>query len=317
MRARDMSPSRDLGFRRCSALGCETLSATNLNSGISMLWSLFVFYVVLSQIFVVGVLLYGLFSPGCDGIKHLNHLNPLHRWLSILITFIGGIVLAPAIAPFLVYLWNQLNKQVDAEFEYIESVQRSHQELMLEPLHRDNIDDELWNHFEEEALAIVDLGYSVIEDVWLKGEPQNSKARILLQRDGHTFVEIGRVFDICYTELVSFLDDGSVVSSATCDPIDIEKQLAKNGYYINACPELTGVELMQSHDQFLDRMAEGAGVEIRCVPESQWKAYFQYHNRRFSEIKHLIGKSDEACEAIFPEAGSSELAAEPATPSGF
>ena len=278
-----------------------------------MIWYVLIGYVIISQIIVIGLFCSTLFSRDSGTREQLAHLSPKSRMLSIGVAFFLGIALAPLVTPFLFYLYKQCSRTMNSENEYWESIQTTHHELTLVPLHESNLDEELLNHFETETPDVEAAGFNSMGEYWLKPEPFNSKARIFLQDDGHTMVEVGRVLEIEYIELLSFLDDGSVVSSATCEPIDIQKPLSKNGYHIQCCSELTTTELLESHEQFLNQTSDTKQIDIRCVPESQWSEYFQYHNRRFSQIKYLIGKANSPTEAIFPETGLTETHTEPAT----
>ena len=150
--------------------------------------------------------------------------------------------------------------------------------------------------------------YRLIGDFWMKGEPFNSKARIFLHPQGETFVEIGNTLDTDYCEMLTFLDDGSVISTANCDPLDMQKELAEHGYHVQCHPGMQLAEMMNKHDEFLASIQQHTGTDIRPIPFTRWQEYFHYHNRRFGEIKFLIGKGIEAPEnAEFPASDSEQF----------
>ncbi len=93
-----------------------------------------------------------------------------------------------------------------------------------------------------------------------------------------------------------FLEDGSVVSSANCEPLDIQPELGEHGYHVECHPGIELAEMMERHEALLASVQQQTGVTVRSIPAARWREYFHYHNRRFGEIKFLIGKATAALE---------------------
>ena len=207
----------------------------------------------------------------------------------------------------LCYLWRRCSQEINEEIEFWNSVQQSHYDLRLDPLHNDNLSEELRDYFDKQSLAPLALEYQLLGDFWMKDEPFNSKARIFLHPQGHTFAEIGITLDVEYCEIFSFLEDGSVVSSANCETLDIHHELAEHRYHVECFPGLEMSELLEKHESLLTKAQQQPGIAVRPIPAEHWKEYFHYHNRRFGEIKFLIGKATESpSETDFPESGSEQ-----------
>lgn len=271
-----------------------------------MIWYLIVGYVVVSQILVVGGLAFTLFGNNCVEEEEQVQPGSIRGVLAKIILILAGFVFAPILAPVLCYLWRRCSQEISEEIEYWNSVQQSHYDMRLDPLHNDNLNDELRVYFEEQSAAPLALDYQLLGDFWMKDEPFNSKARIFLHPQGHTFAETGNTLDVDYCEILSFLDDGSVVSSANCDPLDIHDELAEHRYYVECYPGLEMVELLEKHEQLLSTTQEQTEIAVRKIPVEQWKDYFHYHNRRFGEIKFLIGKATESPSDVDFPASESE-----------
>ena len=103
----------------------------------------------------------------------------------------------------------------------------------------------LREHIEDNAPAAQELGYELLGDLWLKPEPYNSKARLYLHPDGKSFAEIGVTLDTYYCEMISFLQDGTVISTAACEPFDVAAKMKQHGYVVQFVPEGNLLELLE------------------------------------------------------------------------
>ena len=246
-----------------------------------MIWYLIIGYVALSQILVVGGLAFSLFGNACPQEEELEQPSLRQRILSRSILLLAGFLFAPILAPVFFYLWRRCSQEIGEEIEFWNSVQQSHYDLRLDPLHDDNLSEELRAYFDEQSAAPLAQDYQLLGDFWMKDEPFNSKARIFLHPDEYVFAEIGYTLEVNYCEMLSFLEDGSVVSSANCEPLDIQPELGEHGYHVECHPGIELAEMMERHEALLASVQQQTGVTVRSIPAARWREYFHYHNRRF------------------------------------
>jgi hypothetical protein len=274
-----------------------------------MFWSLFVGYCVVCQIVVAGFLLLAWFN-GCESesAERLKELPEGKRVFAIGVVVVLAFCAAPIVAPLCLYLFKVAWKACSAEAEYWTDLRQNHTEMSLEPLREENIDEQLSEHIDQQASAAEALGYDKLGDFWLKPEPYNSKARLYLHPDGHTFAEIGVTLDTYYCELISFLEDGSVVSSAACEPFDEASEMKSHGYVIQFVSDGGMLDLLEAHTPFLNATCEEFGKTTAKITLDDWKDFFRYHDRHFAEVQHAIGDGNlPETPAEFPGfAGSDE-----------
>ena len=231
-----------------------------------MIWYLIIGYVVLSQILVVGLWAYSFFGAACPQAEQLKQSDKGNQFWTTAILLLLGFLLAPILAPVFLYFWYRCSQEVGEEIEYWNTVLKNHYELRLDPLHNDNIGDELRAYLDEHSAAPLAEDYQLIGDFWMKDEPFNSKARIFLHQHGETFVEIGNTLENDYCETLSFLDDGSVVSTANCGPLDIQVELAENGYHVECHPGMSLDEMINKHEELLASIQQQTGTDRDHIP---------------------------------------------------
>jgi len=276
-----------------------------------MLWSSFLGYIILSEIVVVAAMVLGLTAKDCPPVEHFDRLDSRQKWIAMLVTGTLAILLAPVVAPLLIFCLIKVFQTADADSRYWNEVRSTHQELILELVHPSNISDELAAHFQLHSPSLDGLGYEPLGTYWLKHEPFNSKARFYRDPQGISIAEIGLTLDVCYCEIQSFLEDGSIISTASCDPFDAAK-FAKKGFHVQFCPNQEMIDLIEAHQTFVQRIANEEKSPVRLVMNDDWMEYCRYQGRRFSQIKYEIGEGKEPVDCEFPPARVSDsLASQP------
>lgn len=270
-----------------------------------MIWFCLLTYVLLSQI-TMCTLLHKCFTERDDS-QHelLSRLDSTQKQRLLMLSWIASIVLGPFLLPCILFdcLFGAAAKARRSEVKFWRDFKRRYRPLILDPVHRYNIDQKLWEHFEHEQPAFDAFDFQVLGEFVLKDEPLKIETRVLLHPTGQCIAEIGQVGDSYYLEITSFLDNGSVVCTSNGNQLAFRELLAKHDYHCFALPDADGLELIEQHEQNLKRClkSECAGRSIRAIPEDSWKAYFQYNNRRFGQILHTIGEHDDGPDQVeFP-----------------
>ncbi len=207
------------------------------------------------------------------------------------------VIAAPLALPVMIFLLWKFNRR--AQEEHKEKYGR-HVELRLEPLHSLNMPEELARYIEEFEPTLVGMNFETLGDFWLKGEPYNSKARIYLSDDLKHFAEIGVTLNTYYCEVISFLENGTVIGSANvpqfCKPFSSEKL----GYCVNGVGGNSDMlETIESHLDFVDLASERASEPVRMMSRERWQEYYHYHNRKNGQVRFERGEAidrPEQCE---------------------
>ena len=177
-----------------------------------------------------------------------------------------------------------------------------YQDVKLEPLHQANVYGPLLDHFEEHTPDVLEAEFYCVGDYWIKDEPYNGKAKIFLHQDKHAIAEIGVTLGYHYFELISFLENGNVVSSAKCESVAVFEKFGEHGMHIQASEAWSFLEMNDAHRQYLIDLALAQQSAIREIEPERWKEYFRYHNQKFGQVRFQLGEiksSPDHCQ--FPE----------------
>lgn len=278
-----------------------------------MIWYVLFGYLVVAEISVLAVVTTNFFSGSCPAVEELRReqTEEIGHVQFAIFYFLTPILTAPLTFPVMVYAYFLCRREIDAEAAYWNDVKESYSDLSLDPLHPCNVDEDLLRHFEDQSECLVALGYQSLGDVWLKEEPPfHSKGRFWLDPEQTTLTEIGRTIDTHYCELTSFLDDGSVITSVTCESTDLFEQMKDHGYFFACCPQASMEELVGIHNDLMQRASGQTGLSVRRIAPGQWKAYLLYSNRRFAQVAFELGEKQECPDqVVFPAAEPSQAAA--------
>ena len=268
-----------------------------------MIWNLILGYVIVAQVVtlcLVGVAYFS--SSGCEQVESLKAANKGARLplLLLAVTVLG----APFIFPFTVKSFFDLWGESKAEADYWNGVRREFKALSLEPLHPGNVGDKLRNHIDEQSECLQALGHTHLGEVCIKDtKPQMSKGSFWLSPDQSTMAEITSMFeDLCFCELSSYLEDGTVVSTANCESTPVFSKIKKYGFFVSCHLGLEMDQLLKAHQEHLATVVEEVGQPVRPIEVEIWKEYCRYQNRRFAEVVQNFEKDVIVPdEIVFPE----------------
>lgn len=270
-----------------------------------MIWFCVLGYVLVSQLAMCTLLQTFIVDKDDSENDWLACLDPQQKRRLILLSWIASIVAGPIVLPLMLLdcLFGAASDARRAEVKFWAGFKRRYRPLVLDPVHRYNMDEHLWEHLESEQAAFDAFDFQVLGEFVLKDEPLKIEARVLLHPEGQCIAEIGQVADSFYIELTSFLEDGGVVCTSNGTELEIREQLSCEQYHCFACPDADALELIEQHRMNLDQYLATHEEPIRLVPERHWKAYFRYSNQRFGEILHRLGEHDNGPDCVdFPSA---------------
>ena len=255
-----------------------------------MPWNFLVGYWLLSQVTVGGCIAFS--WKVCEDFPLRDQFKEMSLRNRVWLLSIFGVLncfLAPLLLPWLTW---SLVSEYRRELTEARELQRTFKELVLDPLHECNIPKNLMEYIEEHTEAPIALGYENLGDYWLKHEPFNSKARLFLDADRTTFVEIGITLDTLYFEANSFLMDGTAIATASCHPFKQATKFAERHYHVNFVPDADMSELILAHTAALNKLAQEKNVEVCQIPRDDWQPYYRYHNQRYGQIRFELGEID-------------------------
>ena len=267
-----------------------------------MIWNLILCYVLVTQavtLLIVGAAYF--FSSGCEHVESLKAANqgiklPL---LLLAVTVLG----APFFFPFIIKSFFDAMRESKAESDYWNGVRREFKALSLEPLHPENVGQELRNHIDAQSECLNALGYQHLGEVWIKDtKPQMSKGSFWLSPDQSTMAEITSMFEgLCFCEVSSYLEDGTVVSTANCESSPVFSKIKKYGFFVSCHLGLEMDQLLIAHKEHLATVVEEVGQPVRPIEVEIWKEYCRFQNRRFAEVVQNFEKDVVVPdEIVFP-----------------
>lgn len=212
------------------------------------------------------------------------------------------LLLAPIVTPYLMYKQSCAMDWAKAEQEKWRKINRTFYGLSLDPLERKDIDEDLWAFLEDSTAILEGNGYRNLGDFRTKDEPIPGIARFFLSPDGTKLLSIGEVLETRYFEAESYLEDGSIVSTANADSVPLFDEIQQHNFFVQSLPDAGLSEILQRHDDFLAQKSTWNSCGVRRMAIEDWQDYARYSNRRMGQIKYEIGKADAAPEACeFPQ----------------
>jgi hypothetical protein len=255
---------------------------------------------LISQVIVGAVIVVGLVDENAEHVAWFRSLDRLKRCSAIVVAGLSGLLLGPFLFPYLLYMC--FRDSLADESPSCRISNRTYRPLLLDPVHQYNFAPDIWDHFETEQPAFTAHNFQTLGEFLVKGPPIKIEARLLLHPTGNCLAEVGVAEDFPYIELISFLEDGSVISTSNGPRISIESQLAEKGYFLKSLPNLDSLELMDQHDFQIQLAASMRRSDLREVPEADWKTYFRYHNQKLGNILFQQGLLDNGPESFhFPD----------------
>ncbi len=258
-----------------------------------MAWNVLLAYIVVTEV-ILFVWIWWAFRFCGEGNSLISQVglstaSPLRKCLFYLVVNGLMFIAAPFAVPIMIV---SLRKCIGEELAENRKLQRMFQELLLDPLHPLNMPEELAAHIEEHLPAATAMGFESLGDYWLKDAPYNSKGRIFLSADSLAFAEIAVCLETYYCELVSFLEDGSIIGTVNAPHNENTNHLNEKGWYANYIGEADMLETIESHFKFIEEVSERSDQPLRKISRENWKAYYQYHNQKYGQVRFELGETD-------------------------
>ena len=260
-----------------------------------MTWPILIAYVVVAELIIFSWVLgsfwfgYKIPKPVFDAfLLPTSQRLCFYAWQGLLL-FISAPIVLPLllIDLILIKLNGQKRKEHEKKFGH-------HVEASLDPLHPLNMPTDLEDYIQEHRSAAIAMNYESLGDYWLRGEPYNGKARIFISDDQTSFAEIGVILNTLYCEITSFLEDGSLVSTANCQPIRGPRLFESYGWYLNLIGEADMLQTIEAHSKFLEEAVRRSWYSVQKISRENWKEYFHYQKRKHSQIRFELGEINTA-----------------------
>lgn len=258
-----------------------------------MAWNILLAYVVVTEV-IFFAWIWSSWQSEDEFCGYLNQLNrsgvsPIRKFLFYFTISALMFVAAPFAVPIMLVCVVVCYRQAVAEHR---ELSRMFQELLLDPLHPLNMPEELGAHIEEHMPAATAMGFESLGDYWLKDAPYNSKGRVLLSADHLAFAEIAVTLDTYYCELVSFLEDGSMVGTGNVAAHQNMDHMEAKGWYANLIGEADMLQTIESHLKFAEDVSNRTNLRLRKISRENWKDYYQYHNQKYGQVRYELGETD-------------------------
>lgn len=273
-----------------------------------MIWYFLLGYVLFVEVFVIGSALIAWFSDSSE-IQELTGGNRRSKAILFGITVLTAPFTFPILLPKIIAACRAENAAIDAENSYWEDIRHEFKPLSLEPLHEGNVDPQLREHFETQSECLERLGYEHLGEVWIKdSDPQWSKGKFWLSPDRTMLAQITVVFGTMSLEVVSFLEDGSVIDSANCQSAPNFTPMQAHNFFVRCDTDVEMDELVRNHAGFVGEIVERVGAKVREMDARSWKDYLRYETHRFAEVMNKIdGKTIVPDEIVFPQTNAARV----------
>lgn len=240
------------------------------------------------------------------------------------------LLISLAALPFALWSgWSSLQNLVGAV-----QASRTYREPLWAPLQEFQLSEDFKRYIAEQSQPPIALGYQPLGAFLASaGDTVRTKAACFLHPKGHSIVEIMQIQcdeEVTFTiEVLSLLDDGSVISSINMDDavtsamkqlkttrkkaqrfvdqnpiVDFDKHLDEmepHGFMVLRHPGAKIEEMMESHKLAVETALKLPAVGVRKLTPSNWREHMFYEGRRFGQIMFELGRMDNAPEPFrFP-----------------
>jgi len=118
-------------------------------------------------------------------------------------------------------------------------------------------------------------------------------ATCFLHPEGHCIVEVIQASNIVAIEIVSFLDDGSIVDTSNPDfSEDHFSDLAELGILVQISPNAGIESLLALHASTIQPQIDNPTVGLRKLTADNWREYTCYHKHFHNQCDFELGKKD-------------------------
>ena len=193
------------------------------------------------------------------------------------------------------------------------------------------ISDGFKRYIAKQSQPLSALGY-VSAGVYLTSENPvtRTEAACYLHPGGHDVIEILHIDGTLEFEIISYLDDGSVISSnviedalarierlrrvsrpeaekflANHPELDADKhfaEMAPHGFLVRRYPGSTIEELVEKHQHAVQAVLADPKIGLRKLTPENLREYALYQTRHFNQIMFELGRKDNAPQPfVFPE----------------
>jgi len=177
-------------------------------------------------------------------------------------------------------------------------------ESVWSPLDESKINDVFKRHIARNTQATIPLGYLPVGVHLVKETPRlRNEAACLLHPQGHSLIQLAHCGQLRVIEILSFLDDGSVIGSSdiNSNAQSLFSKMAQHGFLMTLSPYAPIEILIETHNASVQAVLADPNIGLRELSAKDWRQYALYASRRFDQIRFELGELNNAPEPFtFP-----------------
>jgi hypothetical protein len=208
-------------------------------------------------------------------------------------TALSGLLMFVA-SPFLTpYLLVGLIIDHRREVAFWRSIKRNYREKTYEPIHPVNLPRVARKYFEEQAPALVELGFREIGRYRFKPEPVASYGNVFHSADGRSLGILGSMFDDTYFSFSTIFDNGLAFETASIESTPkLERANESKSYRVVFCPGTSVAGALVHHELEIAALERELGTSALVFACEQFRDVLTYEDRVFHHWLYEQGELD-------------------------
>jgi hypothetical protein len=172
---------------------------------------------------------------------------------------------------------------------------RNHREFVFDRLEPCDLPEETLEYFQKHTPELVELGFQLLGDYLLKGEPTRFHGRCFVSKDGVTFATLCEIFGQTEFSMVSLFDDyGSVETTSATATDTLERVNQRDKMRAVFVPGATISEGYEHHRTALAEFEQDKGALALAFSPDQLRDVHTFQGRAYSRELFEIGERDDA-----------------------
>jgi len=181
------------------------------------------------------------------------------------------------------------------ETEKRKAILRTNYDPVWEPADDTKFSASYKRYVSKQSEALCSLGFQPI-GAWHAATNASFKtyATCFLHPQGHCFVQVLQASNVHAIEIMSYLDDGSIIDSSNVDfPEDYFSDLAKLGLLVQISPKADLAALLSLHCSTIQPVVNDPNVGLRKLTADNWRDYACYTKHFHNQCDFELGKKDK------------------------
>jgi hypothetical protein len=220
----------------------------------------------------------------------LKHISSPRREFSVALSAILALLAAPLLTPYLI-----VNLLLDhrRQASVWRSIMRSYHEKIYEKIHPVNLPQIARKYFDEQAPALLDLGFQEIGRYLLKPEPAPSYGHVFQSPDGRSLGVLGQMFDNTYFSFSTLFANGLALETAS---IEETPKLARvnesTTFRVVFYPAMSIAEAYVHHELEIAALESEMRTRALAYQPAQFRDILTYEDRVYHQWLFDQGEQD-------------------------